>query len=72
MFVVPVLKRLLFSLPSMVSRSPPNPTQHPAFFSKLTESTSAIVKSKKQEMIKKMTVVGTDGDFSEYLPRQSD
>uniref|UniRef100_A0A8C5CB31 Nuclear receptor corepressor 2 n=1 Tax=Gadus morhua TaxID=8049 RepID=A0A8C5CB31_GADMO len=44
--------------PGMVSRSPPNPTQHPAFFSKLTESTSAIVKSKKQEMIKKMTVVG--------------
>lgn len=48
----------------MGSRSPPNAAQPPAFFSKLTESTSAIVKSKKQEMIKKMTVVGNDGDFS--------
>ncbi|KAG7241434.1 hypothetical protein INR49_025634 [Caranx melampygus] len=47
----------------MGSRSPPNTSQPPAFFSKLTESTSAIVKSKKQEMIKKMTVVGNDGDF---------
>uniref|UniRef100_A0A3B3CAN1 Nuclear receptor corepressor 2 n=1 Tax=Oryzias melastigma TaxID=30732 RepID=A0A3B3CAN1_ORYME len=43
------------------SRSPPNTSQPPAFFSKLTESTSAIVKSKKQEMIKKMTVVGNAG-----------
>uniref|UniRef100_A0A3P9AIK9 Nuclear receptor corepressor 2 n=1 Tax=Esox lucius TaxID=8010 RepID=A0A3P9AIK9_ESOLU len=45
----------------MGSRSPPNTSQPPAFFSKLTESTSAIVKSKKQEMIKKMTVVGNAG-----------
>uniref|UniRef100_A0A4W5PAU9 Nuclear receptor corepressor 2 n=1 Tax=Hucho hucho TaxID=62062 RepID=A0A4W5PAU9_9TELE len=52
---------------SMGSRSPPN-TQPPAFFSKLTESTSAIVKSKKQEMIKKMTVVGSDTDFNAGQP----
>ncbi|KAF3851026.1 hypothetical protein F7725_012798 [Dissostichus mawsoni] len=45
----------------MGSRSPPNTSQPPAFFSKLTESTSDIVRSKKQEMIKKMTVVGNDG-----------
>uniref|UniRef100_A0A668AF65 Nuclear receptor corepressor 2 n=1 Tax=Myripristis murdjan TaxID=586833 RepID=A0A668AF65_9TELE len=45
----------------MGSRSPPNASQPPAFFSKLTENTSAIVKSKKQEMIKKMTVVGNPG-----------
>uniref|UniRef100_A0A674CQS6 Nuclear receptor corepressor 2 n=1 Tax=Salmo trutta TaxID=8032 RepID=A0A674CQS6_SALTR len=51
----------------MGSRSPPN-TQPPAFFSKLTESTSAIVKSKKQEMIKKMTVVGSDADFNAGQP----
>uniref|UniRef100_A0A3Q0SM03 Nuclear receptor corepressor 2 n=1 Tax=Amphilophus citrinellus TaxID=61819 RepID=A0A3Q0SM03_AMPCI len=43
------------------SHSPPNASQPPAFFSKLTESTSAIVKSKKQEMSKKMTVVGNAG-----------
>lgn len=56
-----------FSSPScrVGSRSPPNASQPPAFFSKLTENTSAIVKSKKQEMIKKMTVVGNEGDFSE-------
>lgn len=55
-----------FSSPScrVGSRSPPNASQPPAFFSKLTENTSAIVKSKKQEMIKKMTVVGNEGDFS--------
>lgn len=51
---------------SVGSRSPPNATQPPAFFSKLTENTSAIVKSKKQEMIKKMTVVGNESEFSEY------
>uniref|UniRef100_A0A8C2ZWV2 Nuclear receptor corepressor 2 n=1 Tax=Cyclopterus lumpus TaxID=8103 RepID=A0A8C2ZWV2_CYCLU len=52
----------------MGSRSPPNAAQPPAFFSKLTESTSAIVKSKKQEMIKKMTVVGNEGDFNTGQP----
>uniref|UniRef100_A0AAQ5YEM7 Nuclear receptor corepressor 2 n=1 Tax=Amphiprion ocellaris TaxID=80972 RepID=A0AAQ5YEM7_AMPOC len=52
----------------MGSRSPPNTSQPPAFFSKLTESTSAIVKSKKQEMIKKMTVVGNDSDFNSGQP----
>ena len=48
----------------MGSRSPPNTSQPIAFFSKLTESTSDIVKSKKQEMSKKMTLVGNDSDFS--------
>uniref|UniRef100_A0A4W6FKH8 Nuclear receptor corepressor 2 n=1 Tax=Lates calcarifer TaxID=8187 RepID=A0A4W6FKH8_LATCA len=52
----------------MGSRSPPNASQPPAFFSKLTENTSAIVKSKKQEMIKKMTVVGNDSDFNAGQP----
>lgn len=52
----------------MGSRSPPNTSQPPAFFSKLTESTSAIVKSKKQEMSKKMTVVGNDSDFNAGQP----
>uniref|UniRef100_A0A3Q2YCC0 Nuclear receptor corepressor 2 n=1 Tax=Hippocampus comes TaxID=109280 RepID=A0A3Q2YCC0_HIPCM len=50
------------------SRSPPNASQPPAFFSKLTENTSAIVKSKKQEMIKKMTVVGNESDFNAGQP----
>uniref|UniRef100_A0A673A071 Nuclear receptor corepressor 2 n=1 Tax=Sphaeramia orbicularis TaxID=375764 RepID=A0A673A071_9TELE len=52
----------------MGSRSPPNASQPPAFFSKLTENTSAIVKSKKQEMIKKMTVVGNENDFNAGQP----
>uniref|UniRef100_A0A8C3IQY1 Nuclear receptor corepressor 2 n=1 Tax=Chrysemys picta bellii TaxID=8478 RepID=A0A8C3IQY1_CHRPI len=38
----------------MGSKSPGNNTQPPAFFSKLTESNSAMVKSKKQEIIKKL------------------
>uniref|UniRef100_A0A7N8X6N7 Nuclear receptor corepressor 2 n=1 Tax=Mastacembelus armatus TaxID=205130 RepID=A0A7N8X6N7_9TELE len=63
-----MLTRFLFPLSRMGSRSPPNASQPPAFFSKLTESTSAIVKSKKQEMIKKMTVVGNDGDFNSGQP----
>lgn len=59
-----VLTWFSFRTCRMGSRSPPNASQPPAFFSKLTENTSAIVKSKKQEMIKKMTVVGNDSDFS--------
>uniref|UniRef100_A0A4W6FJN4 Nuclear receptor corepressor 2 n=1 Tax=Lates calcarifer TaxID=8187 RepID=A0A4W6FJN4_LATCA len=58
----------LFPSYRMGSRSPPNASQPPAFFSKLTENTSAIVKSKKQEMIKKMTVVGNDSDFNAGQP----
>ncbi|TFK14040.1 DNA fragmentation factor subunit alpha [Platysternon megacephalum] len=38
----------------MGSKSPGNNTHPPAFFSKLTESNSAMVKSKKQEIIKKL------------------
>lgn len=53
----------------MGSRSPPNASQPPAFFSKLTENTSDIVRSKKEEMIKKMTVVGNEGEFSKSDPR---
>ncbi|KAM9329222.1 nuclear receptor corepressor 2 [Gastrophryne carolinensis] len=39
----------------MGSKSPGNSTQPPAFFSKLTESNSAMVKSKKQEINKKLS-----------------
>ncbi|XP_064210111.1 nuclear receptor corepressor 2 isoform X6 [Anguilla rostrata] len=53
---------------AMGSRSPANSSQPPAFFSKLTESNSAIVKSKKQEMIKKMTVSGNEADFNSGQP----
>lgn len=38
----------------MGSKSPGNTGQPPAFFSKLTESNSAMVKSKKQEINKKL------------------
>ncbi|XP_023576310.1 nuclear receptor corepressor 2 isoform X3 [Octodon degus] len=40
--------------PRMGSKSPGNASQPPAFFSKLTESNSAMVKSKKQEINKKL------------------
>ncbi|XP_056389941.1 nuclear receptor corepressor 2 isoform X7 [Hyla sarda] len=50
--------------PRMGSKSPGNNAQHPAFFSKLTESTSAMVKSKKQEIIKKLST--TNRNEPEY------
>ncbi|XP_066459469.1 nuclear receptor corepressor 2 isoform X6 [Eleutherodactylus coqui] len=50
--------------PRMGSKSPGNNTQPPAFFSKLTESTSAMVKSKKQEIIKKLST--TNRNEPEY------
>uniref|UniRef100_A0A8C2I405 Nuclear receptor corepressor 2 n=1 Tax=Cyprinus carpio TaxID=7962 RepID=A0A8C2I405_CYPCA len=50
----------------MGSRSPASSSQPPAFFSKLTESNSAIVKSKK-EMIKKM-VVSAEAEFNQGQP----
>ncbi|XP_033618575.1 nuclear receptor corepressor 2 [Fukomys damarensis] len=40
--------------PRMGSKSPGSTSQPPAFFSKLTESNSAMVKSKKQEINKKL------------------
>uniref|UniRef100_A0A7M4FNR7 Nuclear receptor corepressor 2 n=1 Tax=Crocodylus porosus TaxID=8502 RepID=A0A7M4FNR7_CROPO len=48
----------------MGSKSPGNNTQPPAFFSKLTESNSAMVKSKKQEIIKKLST--TNKSETEY------
>ncbi|RLV96852.1 hypothetical protein DV515_00012340 [Chloebia gouldiae] len=48
----------------MGSKSPGNNTQRPAFFSKLTESNSAMVKSKKQEIIKKLST--TNKNETEY------
>lgn len=56
---------VLYFCLSMGSRSPASSSQPPAFFSKLTESNSAIVKSKK-EMIKKM-VVGAEAEFSKFM-----
>ncbi|KAM8962053.1 nuclear receptor corepressor 2 isoform 2-T2 [Pelodytes ibericus] len=50
--------------PRMGSKSPGNNTQPPAFFSKLTESNSAMVKSKKQEIIKKLST--TNRNEPEY------
>ncbi|KAF7484137.1 hypothetical protein GHT09_004367 [Marmota monax] len=41
--------------PRTGSKSPGNTSQPPAFFSKLTESNSAMVKSKKQEINKKLS-----------------
>lgn len=48
----------------MGSRSPASSSQPPAFFSKLTESNSAIVKSKK-EMIKK---ISAEAEFNQSQP----
>lgn len=53
-----------FLLCRMGSKSPGNNTQRPAFFSKLTESNSAMVKSKKQEIIKKLST--TNKNETEY------
>ncbi|XP_063171740.1 nuclear receptor corepressor 2 [Candoia aspera] len=59
------------------SRSPGNSVHPPAFFSKLTESNSAMVKSKKQEIIKKLSTsnrneaeynVGQPGTEIFYMP----
>ncbi|XP_063310387.1 nuclear receptor corepressor 2 isoform X2 [Pelobates fuscus] len=50
--------------PRMGSKSPGNNAQPPAFFSKLTESNSAMVKSKKQEIIKKLST--TNRNEPEY------
>ncbi|KAM4707636.1 nuclear receptor corepressor 2 isoform 2-T2 [Discoglossus pictus] len=50
--------------PRMGSKSPGNNSQPPAFFSKLTESNSAMVKSKKQEIIKKLST--TNRNEPEY------
>ncbi|XP_043924467.1 nuclear receptor corepressor 2 isoform X3 [Protopterus annectens] len=52
----------------MCSRSPGNGCQPPAFFTKLTENNSAIVKSKKQEMHKKLST--TSGSEPEYYIAQ--
>ncbi|XP_067911742.1 nuclear receptor corepressor 2 [Heterodontus francisci] len=52
----------------MESRSPGTGTQAPTFFSKLTENTSHMVKSKKQEIIKKLTTVTGDCDRPVFLP----
>uniref|UniRef100_A0AAY4DEI6 Nuclear receptor corepressor 2 n=1 Tax=Denticeps clupeoides TaxID=299321 RepID=A0AAY4DEI6_9TELE len=52
----------------MSSRSPAGGSQHPTFFSKLTESNSTMVKVKKQEMIKKMTVLGSETEFNSGQP----
>lgn len=61
----PCCSRLASAVPSLLtlashapcrmgSKSPGNTSQPPAFFSKLTESNSAMVKSKKQEINKKL------------------
>uniref|UniRef100_F7FA99 Nuclear receptor corepressor 2 n=1 Tax=Ornithorhynchus anatinus TaxID=9258 RepID=F7FA99_ORNAN len=54
--------------PRMGSKSPGNNSQPPAFFSKLTESTSAMVKSKKQEIIKKLSTTNrNEPEYSKLL-----
>lgn len=53
----------------MGSKSPGNSSQPPAFFSKLTESNSAMVKSKKQEINKKLNT--HNRNEPEYSKRQA-
>ncbi|KAG8146378.1 hypothetical protein E2320_012728 [Naja naja] len=65
-------KRLGCSLPPCrgCTRSPGNSVQPPAFFSKLTESNSAMVKSKKQEIIKKLSTSNrNEAEYSENFTR---
>lgn len=53
----------------MGSKSPGNTSQPPAFFSKLTESNSAMVKSKKQEINKKLNTHNrNEPEYSKGLP----
>ncbi|XP_064424206.1 nuclear receptor corepressor 2 isoform X3 [Latimeria chalumnae] len=54
---------LAYGDPRMGSRSPGNNSQPPAFFSKLTENNSAMVKSKKQEIIKKLSTFRHEPDY---------
>ncbi|XP_064424202.1 nuclear receptor corepressor 2 isoform X1 [Latimeria chalumnae] len=59
---------LAYGDPRMGSRSPGNNSQPPAFFSKLTENNSAMVKSKKQEIIKKLSTFRHEPDYNMGQP----
>ncbi|XP_045152664.1 nuclear receptor corepressor 2 [Echinops telfairi] len=55
--------------PRMGSKSPGHTSQPPAFFSKLTESTSAMVRSKNQEISKKLSSHSrSEADYSISQP----
>lgn len=61
------LTRLPGPLPRMGSKSPGSTGQPPAFFSKLTENNSAMVKSKKQEINKKLSTHNrNEPEYSEW------